>query len=143
MDVCRFDFPSSPFRHEIVHDVLTQSNLEFRCIVFCKAECKQETCPLCQEDQLSKFISYPTLTANCSLEWMVCANASCLASVPRLKLKNPVCLNTSIYSIERPCREQIDAQWKHLVDDALSQYIPVDLVAMVCVYDPFHYAQFT
>ena len=154
------NFPNLPHKHEISYDIVTQSNIEQRAIVFTLSTSRISACCLCESydastlpketrqivTQRHKFISNPSVKSKLILEWVGCIRAQCPRNVPRLRLDGPwmapVMIAPSLkamYSVERICYEMIQLRWLHILDKALDYILTPDLVKLICDYDPFHF----
>jgi hypothetical protein len=146
-------------KHQIASDTIARSNLEIRGIQFPSSP-SGRTCNLCKsQTQQSKFVSWPTLTHSLMLEWVYCTSVECQKHTPQLKLTNrgdpsvnrlsrptrslymlTARMNDNLFSVERIYTNYIDTKWERLVDDACDKHIPPELIHLICLFDPFHFA---
>lgn len=138
-------------KHEIASDTLFRSNLEQRAIRF-ETNKNTRECLLCKRaTQQSQFVSFPTLAQPLLIEWVCCVSLECAKHTPQLKLTNRVYrpamwtarMNQNLFSVECIYSNVVDTRWEQIVDDSCDQQMPIELVHMICTYDPFHFAVFT
>jgi len=149
-------FHNLPHKHEISYDIVNQSNIEHRGIVFNLQTARISACATCESyqaakqdqgpTQVTKFISNPSLRSKLTLEWVGCIRTQCPRGVPRLRLVDPWMAPVMIglplkamYSVERICFDMVQRRWSHILDEALDRQLPADLIKILCEYDPFHF----
>lgn len=135
-------------KHQIASDTVTRSNMEDRQIMFPTNSPVRE-CSLCKvPTQQSLFVSLPSLYQTLLLEWVYCTSIGCIKHVPQLKLTNRVYrpsmltarMNENLFSVERIYTNYIESKWERIIDEASNAVIPLDVIHMICLYDPFHFS---
>ncbi len=137
-------------KHQIASDTIARSNLETRAVSFPMSNPTRRKCLLCQsQTQQSKFVSWPTLSQSLMLEWVHCTLIECPKHTPQLKLTNrisrPIMLtarmNENLFSVERIYANYINTKWERTIDEACDKQVPLELVHIICLFDPFHFAE--
>ncbi len=136
-------------KHQIASDTIARSNMEERAISFLLTQTtKPRECLQCKRPtQQSKFVSFPSLNQSLVMEWLVCVSPTCSNHVPRLKLTNTLWrpamltarMNQNLYSVECIYNNFIDTKWEQTVDNATNKKLLLELIHIICEYDPFHF----
>lgn len=141
------------YKHQIAFDIVTRSNIDQRHVSF-RLKSKR-SCPECKVPFYTKQVATPMADPLFVLEWMACTQPTCTLYTPQLKfsfssspgsssptyfptLLTPY-LHRHVFEVERICRKFIQSTWEREIDDATSAYIPLELIHIIALYDPFHF----